>query len=509
MKKLFFLALYSLFFVLFFTLSAHAATYTVSPGENVAAAVEQLRAGDTLYFRQGTYNQGVDDTQMTIPSGTDWNNPVTIASYPGETATLPIVSIRNQVISYVVFDRLTVDNGHLQFAFQSHLRFSNGEIRNFNSTLVEAGQGGDIQIINNKIHDTIVSYDPSPWPQCGNQGCTHGAYCFYFNAHDSLIEGNEIYNCAGYGIHMYWGGGTTIFNNIIRNNVFYNDYYDDGQRNSDGATLLVSQGGNTQIYNNIIYNATNARHQSAIVTQNSAAPDKIYNNTIYNVAKLGIYAYPGARGADIRNNIIYQTGEVAILDEGSGTTHANNYTSDPKFVNAPSDFHLKPGSPALTASDSGGEVGAYGNGGHPGTEGRTTQTPTPSPTPQGTLCSSLTLGTTIGTGFGTPWNPFNLSEMLLKAYCSGQTTTAVLGPSTYIYNQGYGWTGSTWTQTTFTCTGGTLVSGAWCPTTAQGTLPQSSTYYVGYTCNWTGSKWNCGCADTQCSQNFWQLQKIN
>jgi hypothetical protein len=115
----------------------------------------------------------------------------------------------------------------------------------------------------------------------------------------------------------------------------------------------------------------------------------------------------------------------------------------------------------------------------------------------------------IGTGFGTPWNVFNLSEILLKAYCNGSQITATLGPSTYIYHQGYAWTNNQWQQTTFNCTQGALVSNAWCPASAQGALPQNTTYFVGYTCNWTGTKWNCGCANTQCTQSFWQLQKIN
>ena len=40
--------------------------------------------------------------------------------------------------------------------------------------------------------------------------------------------------------------------------------------------------------------------------------------------------------------------------------------TDPTFVDAPNgDFHLQEGSPALTASDTGGEIGAYGSEGNP------------------------------------------------------------------------------------------------------------------------------------------------
>ena len=125
-----------------------------------------------------------------------------------------------------------------------------------------------------------------------------------------------------------------------------------------------------------------------------------------------------------------------------------------------------------------------------------------------TLCSTLTGASTLPPSFGTPWDVFNPATLILKATC-GPTITADLGTATYIYHQGYTWDGTNWNQTTFTCTGGTKVSQAWCPTSAQGTLPQNSSYYVGYTCNWTGTRWNCGCRDQACTNNYWQLQKIN
>ena len=328
------------------------------------------RAGDTLYIREGTYHESIDDRELKIPSGTDWNTPVTIASYPGETATLMgRVSIRDQVIQYVIFDRLTVDaggspnttvQGHsaLQLAKQSHLRFSNGELRHANDQLIEAGQGGDIQIINNKIHGAYVFHDPNPWPQCDNKGCTTSGYCFYFNAHDSVIEGNLIYDCTGYGIHQYWGGGRVVFNNIIRNNVFYNNYTDDGRRGSEGADLLLQSGGQTLVYNNIFYNSTAPKHQAAIITKNTQ--DQIYNNTIYNVHGIGIYLYPGSTGTTVRNNIIYRASATPILDQGSGTVLCPpekptcNVSEDPHFVmpdSDPRDFRLRPeaASPARQA----------------------------------------------------------------------------------------------------------------------------------------------------------------
>ena len=356
----------------------HAAQRDDTPIETIRQGIGCLqKAGDTLYIREGTYHESIDDTQVTIPSGTDWNTPVTIASYPGETATLMgRVSIREQKIAYVIFDRLTVDGGGspenrsqtftvLQFAFQSHLKFQNGEIRNANDQLITGGQGGDLHIVNNHIHGAYPFFDPNRWPQCkhlgcadpGGQGCpcTTGAYCFYFNAHDSFIEGNVIHDCSSWAFHQYWGGGNNIDNNVIQGNVFYNNAYDDGQRGSKGHDIIVAKGSNTRVYNNIIYGSTSPLHEAAIVTKNRQ--DQIYNNTIYNVHGLGIYLYPGSQGTVVRNNIIYQTSDTPILDQGSGTIYCPgekpdcNVTGvDPRFVNASAaDFRLQASSPAIQA----------------------------------------------------------------------------------------------------------------------------------------------------------------
>jgi hypothetical protein len=129
----------------------------------------------------------------------------------------------------------------------------------------------------------------------------------------------------------------------------------------------------------------------------------------------------------------------------------------------------------------------------------------------GTPChtfTSVSAPTPFYAGYGVPWNVSNPNQLLLKAFCTSSSVTADVGPATYVWHQGYAWDGSQWNPTNFTCTGGALVSDVWCPNTAEATLPANTAYYVAYTCNWTGTKWMCGCADTTCSQGFWQLQGI-
>jgi hypothetical protein len=126
------------------------------------------------------------------------------------------------------------------------------------------------------------------------------------------------------------------------------------------------------------------------------------------------------------------------------------------------------------------------------------------------LYTSSSAPTPFQAGSGVPWNVLNPSELLLQAWCTNTDTTAYIGPVTYVYHQGYAWDGSNWQTLQLTCTGGAKVSDVWCPNSAPGALPATAnaSYYVAYTCNWTGSQWMCGCRDQTCAQSLWQLQGI-
>jgi hypothetical protein len=404
---------------------------------------------------------------------------------------------------YVIFDKLHIDAHNAVHGVSGGTglqRFQNGEVAYSRTNLFCDPQnlsgatgnnfqigGNGLQIINNDIHHA----------SCG--------YGIYTTGSNTLIDGNRIHDNAGFGIQVYAGGcNLCMQNQIIRNNVIDNNSttFNTGW---GGVTIWGSE--NILFHNNII---SNTSHGAVLSFGRHTHGAQAYNNTLYNNAAGILVDYDTNVNTTIKNNIIYNSG--GVLDNGVGTVQSHNYTTDPQFINAPGgDFHLQPNSPAKTASDTGGEVGAYGNGGGPCTSGCATPTPnpTPTPTPTGTLCSTLMPGSIIGQGFGKPWNVFNLTEMLVRAYCTGTTITAEMGPSTYVYHQGYAWINNAWQQTSYNCTGGAKVSNAWCPQKAQGNLPPNSQYYVAYTCNWTGAKWNCGCADTTCATNYWQLQKIN
>ena len=115
-----------------------------APCGDIAVGVGKLRAGDTLYLRGGTYTQAITAGSMRLPSGTSWNNAVTIAGYPGETVTLrpnsggAVLDMNGNTGAYqfLVFDRLVMDGtntfGGVFIGGSSvhDIRLQNSEVKN-------------------------------------------------------------------------------------------------------------------------------------------------------------------------------------------------------------------------------------------------------------------------------------------------------------------------------------------------------------------------------------------
>ena len=88
-----------------------------APWQTLRYAVARLRPGTTLYLRSGTYTgpaNTIDSQSGTVPSGTSWSNAVTIAGYPGETATiqppnLSAIRLTFTAPHYLVFQDFTID----------------------------------------------------------------------------------------------------------------------------------------------------------------------------------------------------------------------------------------------------------------------------------------------------------------------------------------------------------------------------------------------------------------
>jgi parallel beta-helix repeat protein len=318
------------------------------PFRTIKQGVSVLKPGDTLYIRQGTYNEAINPAVMHIPSGTSWSNAVKIAGYPGEAVSLNSITVQdnldNSVVSYVIFDLLTFPafyaggNTH-------HVRLTNSDITGnpgYNN-ISNAVTTSYLEFIGNRVHDAPVAFD---------NGMTTGHYGFYIGGHHNLLDRNIIYNNSGYAIHIFHSGRNDVSDNIVRNNVMYGNAFDDGARNQGLGVLILASGANNQAYNNIIYNNATLHGGAAISVAytNGQTNNQIYNNTIYGNAGAGIEINTSAPGTVVRNNIVYNNGNTIVDWGATGTIQLNNLTTNPQFVNASAnDFSLQAGSPAIDA----------------------------------------------------------------------------------------------------------------------------------------------------------------
>lgn len=310
------------------------------PFRTLAHSVAVLEPGDTLFVRAGTYAEAIHD----IPSGTWWSAPVTVAAYPGETATVkpgvtgwPAVYLYNR--SYIVLRRLVFDCAGLADQIgvfiddaSHHIRLEDCEVKNapMDGIYIDASAHHN-EMINMAIH---------------HNGTTDFDHGIYIRGASNLVESSEIYQNAGWGVHVFKQGGTGVANyNIVRNNRIH----DNARIGARGVGIILSSGNGNLAYNNLIWGNTGGIQ----IAYGTPTGTEVCNNTIYANRNYGIRIYSDGTDSIVKNNILYENETWAygaqFSDSGTGTQSSNNLIGiDPMFVDVPArDFHLQAGSPAI------------------------------------------------------------------------------------------------------------------------------------------------------------------
>ena len=317
------------------------------PFLTITKGLSVLGPGKTLYIEAGTYSESLGNS---VPAGSSWSSPVTVAVYPGNMVTiLPpsgnhVFNPAGSGIRYIILRGLTLDAKNVSLDAvkidQSganvansahHIRIQDCEIRNSRAQgiLMSAGTRYN-EIQGCRIHDN---------------GATDFCHGIYIASAYNLVEGCQVYHNAGWGIHVYEEGA--IEDSAHDNTVCNNLIYDNAALGTRGFGIGLYAGNNNVAYNNVLWN-----NHGAIAIDFGATNTQVYNNTCYGNSaggNAGIYVGTGSSRAIVRNNIVVQSG-TPISNNGSDTIQDHNLITDPGFVDpAGHDFHMKSPSSAIDA----------------------------------------------------------------------------------------------------------------------------------------------------------------
>jgi parallel beta-helix repeat protein len=372
------------------------------PWRSVQRAANTLTAGETVYIKQGTYNERI----WVQNSGTP-GNFITFAAYPGHTVTIDgtgipfdwygLFNVKDK--SYIKVSGLRVINSSYWGIYvggnSNNIIIDKNYTYNTASSGIAAWRGPETV----NCSDIIISGNEIELAVNGKQqecislsGIDRFEVRYNYVHHGSLTQTLE-HSTGGEGIDTKDGcSNGKVYGNCVYRTYnklgIYVDAWDEDSSNIEvfdnivhdcqmGFAVASEAGGeleNIVFYNNLAYNndtwgiRVNAWHDDSVLKHG-----KVINNTFYNNLA-GIYIGDEIfEDLVVRNNICSQN-EQAQLINTSETKHRNQQdeiyvdhnlidgfrgwwceiygsmptVGDPCFVN-PSlgDFHLKPNSPAI------------------------------------------------------------------------------------------------------------------------------------------------------------------
>lgn len=265
-----------------------------SPCRQITKALTLVRAGDTIFVADGSYNAF---TVVSL-SGTA-TNPIVLSALGQNANILPVSGVRDTIFvtfsSYIVVDGLHSFNANraaVRIDNSPNVTVQNGVFGNNATWGIFTDFSDHLLIQNNECYGSLTQ---------------HGIYVS--NSGDwPVVRGNRLHDNAGAGLQLNadatQGGDGIITGAVLENNVIYNNGSAGGSAiNLDGVQYST-------IRNNLLYN----NHASGIAMfriDGAQGPvgNLVYNNTI-NMASDGRWALriDSSVGTNtIRDNILYNS----------------------------------------------------------------------------------------------------------------------------------------------------------------------------------------------------------
>jgi parallel beta-helix repeat protein len=304
-----------------------AAGSVSAPFRTVQRLVDALGPGQTGCLRAGSYAEDV-----RVGSGGSAGAPVTLASYPGERATVVGRFWIAKGADYVTVEGLNLDgvnSGRLPSPTVNgdYATFSHDDVTNDHTAICfdlgdhEYGVATGTVITDDRVHGC------GQLPAANHQ---HGIYVAA--ARDTTIAWNLIYDNADRGIQLYPDAqNTTVDHNVIDDNGEGIIFSGDEGYASSGA----------EVYDNLITGAV-IRHD---------------------VESWYPAGNPVGTANVVRQNCVWGGKEGTIDTSGGGYTATGNTVANPQYVDAAAhDYHLKSTSPCLSIT---GDIAAAVDGSTP------------------------------------------------------------------------------------------------------------------------------------------------
>jgi len=374
-------------------------------GDFGGGAWGQVRAGDTLVLRGGTYvDQGFEDyfvrfmiradgvpdrSSGTPPTGAPGTGPITMIAYPNEDAFIDASADNNPSGA---LSGLNGENYPLagKWIVIANLRVEGG---GYDGPISEEIHGDHWRIVNNELTATTgVTSGPNPSRMAGITGNgedgawlgnhIHDIRGSENEAHGIYIDGDGSYDIgynwihdihSGKGVQLYanGGNGSDVINHVAIHHNLIRGVTQFGINIADGSQDDIA------IWNNIVLDAAVAGLR---FNTNTLHGCRIYNNTFYNNNTqdgeiygviMNDWGLP-ADALDLRNNIFwaragtsYAAGSVGFDDaigtiernlwfggDGDASFDASPVFGDPQLVDpAAGDFHI--GNATSAAVDAG------------------------------------------------------------------------------------------------------------------------------------------------------------
>lgn len=312
------------------------------PIKTINIAINMTKEGDTVYVREGVYNQ-----KVVIQQKGTAKKHISIKAYKGEkpvisgegiavTSSTALILVSEakfvnvegfEVRNLITNTPWTEANGITVNAGSSSINIKNNHVHHIQSqVLLTEGRGAhailvigntpnalrDIVVEGNTIHDCSTGY---------SENLTINGYVDGFT-----VKGNTIYDCENIGIVAAGGyaGNPNPDLNYVRNgliceNVVYNMKHDNGPIPLDGAIGIYVDGARSiTVDRNRVFDCDRG---IGVVSETDNFPTKdciVRNNVVYDCQRTGIYmggylGYTGggSQGCYIVNNTLYGNDKIA------------------------------------------------------------------------------------------------------------------------------------------------------------------------------------------------------